>query len=454
MEHPPTRIIHTWSGPRSLSTALLYSFAQRPDCQVFDEPLYANYLRTFATLHRPYRHQLLDSETRSSNEVLMSLIESSKEKLVFAKHIVKQCTEDIDFDLLTAPGSRHVFLIRNPLNMIMSWNQKNHVHQESQDIYGTTVMDLVALFTKLRSNTGITPLVVDVDELVKNPQGILSNLCLKLEIPFLEEQLTWPQGPKPEIDGWSLYISLLSPLCRLWASFWYDSVHKTTGFEEKTTDISRSTIAPFTQDNYTIYRDAFPFYEMLRNYAIGIHPFARGHTHCPGHSFGKLSTPVVDHGCSFDSSSSLSDLRNAQTLIWVGDRLVPREYAKVSVFDSTVQGGDAVWEGLRIYNKRIFKLEEHLCRLLDSARAMAFDRIPSIDYIRQAVFTTLRGMNHSVHLSSKISFSQWHAQWLPCSTDSFERDQSHFLNEPALQYLWMCIVGCSGMETCRQPSYI
>jgi protein-lysine N-methyltransferase EEF2KMT len=200
-EMEPTRIIHTWSGPRSLSTALLYSFAQRPDCQVFDEPLYANYLRNFATLHRPYRHQLLESETRSSNDVLLSMIESAKEKLVFAKHIVKQCTDDIDLDLLTAPGSRHVFLIRNPLDMIMSWNQKNHVHNESQDIYGTTVMDLVALFTKIRSKTGVTPLVVDVDELVKNPEGILSNLCLKLEIPFLEEQLTWSQGPKPEIDG-------------------------------------------------------------------------------------------------------------------------------------------------------------------------------------------------------------------------------------------------------------
>jgi hypothetical protein len=153
-----------------------------------------------------------------------------------------------------------------------------------------------------------------------------------------------------------------------------------------------SPVAPFTADNYLVYRDAFPFYEMLRNYAIGIHPFARGHTHCPGQSLAASSQSVIDHGRSIDSSS-LSDLRNAQTLIWVGDRLVPREYAKVSVFDSTVQGGDAVWEGLRIYHKRIFKLEEHLHRLLDSAKAMAFDRVPSIDYIRQAVFTTLRGMH-------------------------------------------------------------
>lgn len=200
-EDIPTRIIHAWSGPRSLSTAMLYSFAQRPDCQVFDEPLYANYLRTFATLHRPYRHQLLEAEPRSSNEVLASIIDASKSKMVFVKHIVKQCTDEIDFDLLTTPGTRHIFLIRNPLDMIMSWNVKNHVHNESQDIYGTTVIELVALFTKLKSRTGIAPVVVDVDELVKDPEGILSNVCQNLNIPFYSEQLSWPEGPKPEIDG-------------------------------------------------------------------------------------------------------------------------------------------------------------------------------------------------------------------------------------------------------------
>ena len=68
----------------------------------------------------------------------------------------------------------------------------------------------------------------------------------------------------------------------------------------------------------------------------------------------------------------LSDPRNADILVWIGDRLLPRELAKVSVFDSSVQGGDAVWEGLRIYNSKIFKLDEHLSRLMDSAKAMEY----------------------------------------------------------------------------------
>lgn len=58
--------------------------------------------------------------------------------------------------------------------------------------------------------------------------------------------------------------------------------------------------------------------------------------------------------------------------MWVGDRLLPREMAKVSVLDSAVQGGDAVWEGLRVYDGRVFQLDQHLDRLMDSAKAMDF----------------------------------------------------------------------------------
>ena len=73
----------------------------------------------------------------------------------------------------------------------------------------------------------------------------------------------------------------------------------------------------------------------------------------------------------------LPDPRNADIMVHVGGALVPRADAKVSVFDSSVQGGDAVWEGLRVYDGRIFMLEEHLDRLFASARAMAFSELPA-----------------------------------------------------------------------------
>jgi branched-chain amino acid aminotransferase group I len=96
----------------------------------------------------------------------------------------------------------------------------------------------------------------------------------------------------------------------------------------------------------------------------------------------------------------LPDPRNADIVVHVGGKLVPRADAKVSVFDSSVQGGDAVWEGLRVYNGRIFQLDLHLDRLHASAKALAFASIPSKDEIRRAIFETLRanGMRDGAHI--------------------------------------------------------
>jgi len=96
----------------------------------------------------------------------------------------------------------------------------------------------------------------------------------------------------------------------------------------------------------------------------------------------------------------LPDPRNADILVHVGDRLVRRDEARVSVFDSSVQGGDAVWEGLRVYDGRIAELEAHLDRLFASAHALAFADPPDRESVRQAIFETLRanGMRDGVHI--------------------------------------------------------
>jgi branched-chain amino acid aminotransferase group I len=96
----------------------------------------------------------------------------------------------------------------------------------------------------------------------------------------------------------------------------------------------------------------------------------------------------------------LPDARNADILVHVGGVLLPRADAKVSVFDSSVQGGDSVWEGLRVYGGRIFQLDAHLERLHASARAMAFEQIPTESDIQRAIFDTLKanGMCDGVHI--------------------------------------------------------
>ena len=97
---------------------------------------------------------------------------------------------------------------------------------------------------------------------------------------------------------------------------------------------------------------------------------------------------------------ALPDPRNADILVHVGGQLLPRDQAKVSVFDSSVQGGDAVWEGLRVYDGRIAELEAHLDRLLDSAKAMAFEGVPARSQVEKALCETLEanGMSDGAHV--------------------------------------------------------
>ena len=92
--------------------------------------------------------------------------------------------------------------------------------------------------------------------------------------------------------------------------------------------------------------------------------------------------------------------KNRDLLININGRLVHRDEAGVSPFDSVVQGGDAVWEGLRVYNGRIAALDAHLQRLQDSAKTLAFAAVPTSDEIRDAIFRTLaaNGMRDGSHI--------------------------------------------------------
>lgn len=87
------------------------------------------------------------------------------------------------------------------------------------------------------------------------------------------------------------------------------------------------------------------------------------------------------------------DQRNKDIKVWVNGELLHRDEAKVSVFDSIVQGGDGVWEGMRVYDGRIFCLDKHLNRLMESAKSMDFQNIPSSEDIKSAIFATLKANN-------------------------------------------------------------
>ena len=99
------------------------------------------------------------------------------------------------------------------------------------------------------------------------------------------------------------------------------------------------------------------------------------------------------------------DERNRNILVNINGTLTPRDQAGVSPFDSAVQGGDFVWEGLRLYEGRIFRLIEHLDRLKASAQALAFAVIPSHEEIIGEVRRTLEanGMRDGVHIRLSLT---------------------------------------------------
>jgi branched-chain amino acid aminotransferase group I len=101
-----------------------------------------------------------------------------------------------------------------------------------------------------------------------------------------------------------------------------------------------------------------------------------------------------------EKTLKLPDPRNADILVGINDELLPRDAARISVFDSAVQGGDAVWEGLRVYKGRIAALDGHLRRLQNSAKTLAFANVPSNDKVRNCIFRTLEanGMHDEVHI--------------------------------------------------------
>ncbi|XP_021899005.1 branched-chain-amino-acid aminotransferase-like protein 1 [Carica papaya] len=349
-------VIHSWSAPRSLSTSLMYSFAQRDDIEVLDEPLYATFLRVTG-VERPYREEVLSKMETDGTKVVKEIIYGSGgKKYRFCKHIAKQRVPGLPNDLMKK--GKHFILIRNPLHILSSFDKV-----VPSTFLELGLAELVSIYCEL-SALGKPPLVIDAEDLQQDPEATLHGLCEELGIPFQASMLRWESGPKL-IDG-------------IWAPWWYKSVHKSTGFAPP-----RRYPAPFCFSLYELLEQSLPFYNTLRRHVR--------------HKSSLLKSPLPP--------PDLPVPANEKLLAWVADEILPRESAKVSVFDSVVQGGDSVWEGLRIYNGKIFKLEEHLDRLFDSAKALAFRNIPSREEVKEAIFRTLNvnGMFDNTHIRLSLT---------------------------------------------------
>ena len=232
--------INCWSGPRNISTALMYSFRERVDTTVVDEPFYAHYLRVSGRKHPGYQ-EVLNSQDQYSEQVIENVIQSEyTTPVVFFKQM---CHHLVEIDLSFLNNCSNILLIREPSLVIRS-HAKNVPALKVSDI-GLDVQN--SLLNRI-IESGAVPIVVDSANLLMNPEAILKELCQHLEIAFDTSMLSWESGPKPE-DG-------------VWARHWYKNTHESSSFSNK-----ESSRDPMPEKFLPVLEEATVLYDNLKKYA-------------------------------------------------------------------------------------------------------------------------------------------------------------------------------------------
>jgi hypothetical protein len=199
-----------WSGPRNISTAMMRSWENRPDCVVIDEPLYAYFL-DYSGRDDPGRDEIIAAGTTDWREVVRELTGPvpGEPAVFYQKQMPHHLTPEMDLDWVD--GLRNALLIREPHEVVASYS-KGRSDLVREDL---GLVQQVALFDRLRAEGTEVP-VIDAADFLRDPEGYLRWLCDWLGIDFTDRMLHWPQGSR-DTDG-------------VWASHWYAAVEKSTGF--------------------------------------------------------------------------------------------------------------------------------------------------------------------------------------------------------------------------------
>lgn len=236
--------IAMWSGPRNLSTAMMYSFAARGDCAATDEPFYAAYLAATGVQHPMGADIIAAGQTDAAGVAAACLGPNPDgQPLWYQKHMTLHMIPGFDRSFLR--GLTNVFLIRHPARVVASYSKK----RESPTLADIGFVQQAELFDQVAQMTGSAPPVVDSADIRATPRETLTRLCAALGIPFTEAMLNWPAGPKA-YDG-------------VWAPHWYNAVHSSTGFDEP-----EGPLPDLPSAYQALVEQALPSYERLRALAL------------------------------------------------------------------------------------------------------------------------------------------------------------------------------------------
>jgi Sulfotransferase domain len=199
-----------WSGPRNISTAMMRSWENRPDCVVVDEPFYAYYL-DYSGRDDPGRDEIIAAGPTDWREVVAEMTGpvSGEPAVFYQKQMPHHLTPEIDLGWVE--GLRNALLIREPHEVVASYI-RSRPDVTREDI---GMVQQVELYDRLAAR-GDPPPVIDAADFLRAPEAYLRWLCDWLGVEFTDRMLRWPPGPR-DTDG-------------VWAPYWYAAVRESTGF--------------------------------------------------------------------------------------------------------------------------------------------------------------------------------------------------------------------------------
>jgi hypothetical protein len=231
-----TKRIAMWSGPRNLSTAMMYSFGGRADCMVVDEPFYATYLAKTVVVH-PMQDAILASQSQDAHVVERQLLDPVDRPVYYQKHMTQHMVEGVPRDWMAAVIN--VFLIRHPARVVASYAKK----REGPKLDDIGFRQQAELYDHVIA-LGQTPIVIDSHDIRDDPEGMMRKLCDAVGLAWDDGMLRWPSGGHAS-DG-------------VWASHWYGAVHRSCGFADAEGDL------PVLEPEYAkVAAQAMPFYDRL-----------------------------------------------------------------------------------------------------------------------------------------------------------------------------------------------
>jgi hypothetical protein len=226
--------IAMWSGPRNLSTAMMYSFGNRPDFEAWDEPFYAPYLVATGIDH-PMRDEVLAAHETDAGAVGKRI--NASDGNLYMKHMGFHMQPGFPMDW--AKDCVNIHLIRHPARVVASYSAK----RENPTLRDIGFEQQVEVFQRFPGP------VVDSADVRRDPDAMLQKLCAEIGLSFDPAMLSWSPGPKP-FDG-------------AWAPHWYNAVHKSMCFAG-----AEGPLPDASGDAAALVKAALPYYKDLAEKAL------------------------------------------------------------------------------------------------------------------------------------------------------------------------------------------